>query len=387
MGIAVATSAKNSGNEVFWVSENRSAATRQRASDAGLQDAGTLAKLCELCPVIVSVCPPEFAEPIANQIANLSFQGTYVDANAISPERARRIAQHSKDRGIRFVDGGIIGMPPTERGQTWLYLSGEDAPNVATYFSAGPIETEVLSGGIGHASALKMCFAAYSKGTVALAAAVLNAAENLGVSQDLKRQWERGGPSLPKLQAGISRARPKAWRYIAEMREIAATFQSAGMPSGFHHAAEEIFRGMDGTRQSRDRLTNMSDRRSVEVPGLEHVNPIPNASRIGPFLVSGGIFGKNPQTGQVPEGIEAQCEQTFANIRKVLEAGGATPENVIKLSVWLKDMANRPIVNKYWLQLFPEDHSRPARHTFPTPDLRAPLLVECEIMAVIPDKK
>jgi enamine deaminase RidA (YjgF/YER057c/UK114 family) len=131
----------------------------------------------------------------------------------------------------------------------------------------------------------------------------------------------------------------------------------------------------------------MSDRKSVEVPGLEHVNPIPNASRIGPFLVSGGIFGKNPQTGKVPEGIEAQCEQTFANIRKVLEAGGATPENVIKLSVWLKDMANRPIVNKYWLQLFPDDHSRPARHTFPTPDLRDPLLVECEIMAVIPDKK
>ncbi len=98
----------------------------------------------------------------------------------------------------------------------------------------------------------------------------------------------------------------------------------------------------------------MSERRSVEVPGLEHVNPIPNASRIGPFLVSGGIFGKDPKTGKVPDGIEAQCEQTFANIRKVLEAGGAAPENVIKLSVWLKDMANRPIVNKYWLQLFPE---------------------------------
>jgi 2-iminobutanoate/2-iminopropanoate deaminase len=131
----------------------------------------------------------------------------------------------------------------------------------------------------------------------------------------------------------------------------------------------------------------MSDRRSIEVPGLEHVNPIPNASRIGSFLMSGGIFGKDPASGKVPEGIEAQCQQMFANVRKVLAAGGAAPEDVIKLSVWLKDMANRPVVNKYYEQMFPDPHSRPARHTFPTPDLRTPLLVECEIMAVIADHK
>jgi 2-iminobutanoate/2-iminopropanoate deaminase len=131
----------------------------------------------------------------------------------------------------------------------------------------------------------------------------------------------------------------------------------------------------------------MSDRTSIEVPGLEHVNPIPNASRLGPFLVSGGIFGKDPSSGKVPDGIEAQCEQTFANVRTVLKAGGAAPEDVIKLNVWLKDIADRPVLNKYWLQLFPDPHSRPARHTFATPELRAPLLVECEIMAVISDKK
>ncbi len=131
----------------------------------------------------------------------------------------------------------------------------------------------------------------------------------------------------------------------------------------------------------------MSDRKSIEVPGLEHVNPIPNASRVGPFLVSGGIFGKDPATGKVPQGIEAQCEQTFANIRTVLAAGGATPEDVIKLSVWLKDIADRPVMNKHWVKLFPDAHSRPARHTFNTPDLRDPLLVECEVMAVIPANK
>jgi 3-hydroxyisobutyrate dehydrogenase-like beta-hydroxyacid dehydrogenase len=242
MGIVVAVTAQNSGNEVLWVSQGRSSATRERASQAGLCDAGTLAKLCELCPVIVSVCPPEFAEEIAEQVAQLSYQGTYVDANAIAPDRTQRIARRLEERGARFVDGGIIGPPTTERRRTWLYLAGEHAAGVVPYFSSGPIETEVLTGGIGRASALKMCFAAYSKGSIALAYSVLAAAERLDVLDDLKRQWERSGPSLPELEREISRAAPKAWRFVAEMREIAATFESAGLPPEFHEAAAEIFR-------------------------------------------------------------------------------------------------------------------------------------------------
>jgi 3-hydroxyisobutyrate dehydrogenase-like beta-hydroxyacid dehydrogenase len=210
-----------------------------------LHDAGTLAKLCELCPVIVSVCPPEFAEQIAGQVAELSYQGMYVDANAISPERSQRLAHRLEERGARFVDGGIIGPPSTTRNRTWLYVSGDHAAKVAPYFSSGPIEVEVLPGSIGQASALKMCFAAYSKGSIALACAVLAAAEHLDVLQDLKRQWTRSGPSLPELEREISRAAPKAWRFTGEMYEIAATFQSAGMPSAFHEAAAEIFRRLE----------------------------------------------------------------------------------------------------------------------------------------------
>ena len=258
MGIVVAISARNSGNEVFWASENRSASTQKRADEAGLQDAQTLATLCELCPVIVSVCPPEFAEETAEQVAQHSYQGAYVDANAISPERARRMAHRLEEGGARFVDGGIIGPPSSTRNRTWLYLSGEDAASVAPYFSSGPIEIEVLAGGIGRASALKMCFAAYSKGSVALACAVLAAAKQLEIFDDLERQWARGGPSLPGLEREISRAAPKAWRYMGEMREIAATFQSAGMPPEFHQAAEEIYR----------RLENF---KGQEGPGLQDV--------------------------------------------------------------------------------------------------------------------
>jgi 3-hydroxyisobutyrate dehydrogenase-like beta-hydroxyacid dehydrogenase len=191
MGIVVAASAQNSGNEVYWASEGRSEASRDRASKAGLHDAGTLTNLCELCPIVISVCPPEFAEALADRVAEHSYQGTYVDANAISPERVERIAQRLVRKGARFVDGGIIGPPTTVRNRTWLYLSGDAAADIASCFSAGPIETEVLEGGVGRASALKMCFAAYSKGSIALASAVLSTAENLNVLNDLKRQWAR----------------------------------------------------------------------------------------------------------------------------------------------------------------------------------------------------
>jgi len=245
MGIVVAVSAINSGNEVFWASEARSTSTEERARRAGLHDAGTLARLCELCSIVVSVCPPEFAERIADQVARCSYQGTYVDANAISPERVQRIGCRLQEGGAPFVDGGIIGPPAMTRNRTWLYLSGEHAAGVAPYFSSGPIEVEVLTGGIGRASALKMCFAAYSKGSIALASAVLAAAERLDVFQDLKRQWNRSGPSLPELEREISRAAPKAWRFTGEMYEIAATFQSAGMPAEFHQAAAEIFRRLE----------------------------------------------------------------------------------------------------------------------------------------------
>lgn len=246
MGSTVAVSARNSGNEVFWVSEGRSAATHKRASDGGLRDAGTLARLCELCPVIISVCPPEFAEPMANEVARRSYDGVYVDANAISPERTRRIGRRLEDCGARFVDGGIIGPAAIRRGQTWLYLSGDHAADVAPCFSAGPIEVEVLAGGVGQASALKMCFAANSKGSAALLMAIVAAAEQLGVIENLKAQWARGGPSLPGLEREMSRIAPKAWRFAAEMHEIATTFQSAGVPGEFYVGAAEIFRRLEG---------------------------------------------------------------------------------------------------------------------------------------------
>jgi 3-hydroxyisobutyrate dehydrogenase-like beta-hydroxyacid dehydrogenase len=243
MGSAVAATVRNSGHEVCWVSEGRSHRTRARAESAGLTDAVTLAHFCEICPVILSVCPPEFAAALAGQVLAHGFSGTYLDANAISPEHKQQIASRMQANGVCFVDGGIVGLPPKARGQTWMYLSGEHAETVAGCFAAGPMEAEAIGTEVGKASALKMCYAAQNKGSIALMIAVMGAADRMGVLDDLRRQWARGRDvnQSVKTEAHILRAAPKAWRWAPEMQEIAATFEAAGMPPEFHQAAAEIY--------------------------------------------------------------------------------------------------------------------------------------------------
>jgi hypothetical protein len=137
------------------------------------------------------------------------------------------------------VDGGIIGGPAWEPGTTWLYLSGETAQEVASCFSAGPIETLV----IGKASALKMCYAAWTKGSTALLCAILAAAHKLDVWEELQEQWSRDWPGFPEQSIGrVRRVTAKAWRFAGEMEEISATFHEAGLPGGFHGAAAALYR-------------------------------------------------------------------------------------------------------------------------------------------------
>ncbi|MCA9884996.1 MAG: NAD(P)-dependent oxidoreductase [Anaerolineae bacterium] len=242
MGVSVAASAKNSGNRVYWASEGRSEATRQRADEVGLVDAGSLADMCEKCEVILSVCPPAYAEQVAQDVIAAGFSGLYLDANAIAPQRTLRIGQAMADAGVTFVDGGIIGGPAWESGRTWLYLSGEAAPEIAECFSAGPLETSIVSNQIGQASALKMVFAAYTKGTTALLAAIIATAESLGVREALNAQWSRNGSVFAdETEARVRNVTAKAWRFEGEMQEIAATFAEAGLPDGFHLAAADVY--------------------------------------------------------------------------------------------------------------------------------------------------
>jgi 3-hydroxyisobutyrate dehydrogenase-like beta-hydroxyacid dehydrogenase len=148
-----------------------------------------------------------------------------------------------KEAGVMFVDGGIIGEPAWEKGRTWLYLSGTEAERVAKCFSAGPLETSVIGDSMGKASALKMCYAAHTKGTTALLCAILAAAEELGVREELEVQWSREESDFAeRVTERVRRVTAKAWRFAGEMDEISTTFRGAGVPGEFHGAAGDIYR-------------------------------------------------------------------------------------------------------------------------------------------------
>jgi 3-hydroxyisobutyrate dehydrogenase-like beta-hydroxyacid dehydrogenase len=245
MGISVAVSAQNSGCDVFWASNGRSEQTRLRAGEHSLNDVGSLAALSRTCEVLVSVCPPAAAEAVADQILALKFTGTYLDANAIAPSLSIRIGEKMRAAGVDFVDGGIIGGPAWKPGRTWLYLSGGESKIVAECFAAGLLETTVIGDEIGKASALKMCFAAWTKGTTALLCTILAAAEGYGVWPDLESEWERNWPGFP--DESVQRARrvtAKAWRFEGEMYEIAETIRQGGLPGGFYESAAEVYKRM-----------------------------------------------------------------------------------------------------------------------------------------------
>jgi 3-hydroxyisobutyrate dehydrogenase-like beta-hydroxyacid dehydrogenase len=253
MGISIAASAQNSGHPVYWASAGRSSQTAARAEQHQLLDAGSLANLGQHCDILISVCPPAAAEMVAAEIAAQGFQGLYLDANAISPARTVHIGQTIRAAGGRYVDGGIIGGPAWEPGRTWLYLSGPEAQRVAGLFAAGPLETNILGPEIGHASALKVCFAAYTKGTTALLCAILATAERLGVRPALERQWSRDGSDFAEqTRQRVRRVTAKAWRFHGEMDEIAATFLDAGLPGDFHAAAAAIYRRLAGFKETPD---------------------------------------------------------------------------------------------------------------------------------------
>ncbi|HEX4114040.1 MAG TPA: RidA family protein [Stellaceae bacterium] len=108
----------------------------------------------------------------------------------------------------------------------------------------------------------------------------------------------------------------------------------------------------------------MAKRRSVHIAGFKHSNPIPVATRLGPLLVSSVIVGTDPATGKVPDSIEEQCAHLFRHVRAMLEAAGATSEDVVKMDFWVPDRSTgRVAINQEWGKMFPDFDSCPSRHT------------------------
>jgi len=238
MGASIGAAASRSVARVIWAGDGRSEASHARAADAGLENCGTIDTLINDSDIVLSVCPPHEAEDVARQVQRRVFSGLFVDCNAIAPKHSRQIAGQFGHQ--RFIDGGIVGGPAwkAESG-TCLYLSGDRSNEVAALFDNSPLHTTIIPGEIGAASAMKMVFAAYTKGSIALLTAILGVAEKEGVRNVLESEW--GLAFTEQTHQRVVANSAKAWRFEGEMREIAATFENAGLPGGFHAAAAVVF--------------------------------------------------------------------------------------------------------------------------------------------------
>jgi 3-hydroxyisobutyrate dehydrogenase-like beta-hydroxyacid dehydrogenase len=251
MGGVVGACAAAAGARVVWASEGRGAGTRARATAAGLDDVGGLDALVAESDVILSICPPHAALELAREVAARRFTGLYVDANAVAPATAREIGAVAEGGGATFVDGGLIGPPPRAAGSTRLYLSGREAKRAVALFESSALEAIAVSDNPGAASALKMAYAAYTKGSSALLMAIRALAAREGVDDALLGEWRRSQPDLPRRSEAAARDNArKAWRFVGEMEEIAATFEAAGLPGGFHQAAATIYQRLAGYKDA-----------------------------------------------------------------------------------------------------------------------------------------
>lgn len=241
MGAAVGSCLTGRELRVLWVSNGRGAATRARANASGLEEIGRLETALEAADIVLSICPPHGAVDVATAVAQAGFRGTYVDANAIAPATARHIGELVEAAGASFVDGSIIGPPPTAERRTRLYLAGPSREDIAALFRSTHMQAITLEDPVGAASALKMCYAAWTKGTTALLVNIRALAQAEGVDAHLLQECRLSQPSVLQKSDMVAATARKAWRWVAEMEEIAASFEAVELPGGFHRAAAEIY--------------------------------------------------------------------------------------------------------------------------------------------------
>jgi len=264
MGSSLGAALVAGHHPVRWVPDGRSEATRARADADGLGAAPDISSGLGEADIVLSVCPPAAASDVAAEVARAGYQGIYVDANAISPDRGRAVATAVERAGATAVDAGIIGPPARDGARTLLYLSGPEGAvaEVAARFAGSPVDVVSLDAPIGAASATKMAFAAWSKGSAALLLAVRALAESEEVVAGLDHAWDIMIPHIhDQLRRSATGSAPKAWRFEGEMLEIAATFASAGLPAGFHEAAADIYGRLGDLRDNTDaELADVIDR-------------------------------------------------------------------------------------------------------------------------------
>jgi 3-hydroxyisobutyrate dehydrogenase-like beta-hydroxyacid dehydrogenase len=233
------------GATVLVALADRSARTREFARAAGLLDVGDVDALVTRADLVLSIVVPgaalDVAEQVAAAAARTGRRPVFVDFNAVSPATARRAEALLAGARARFVDGCILGPPPSSRALTTFVVSGEAAPACRPLAQLG-LSLQEIAGPVGQASALKMCFGALSKGIAGLTGELLIAAERFGVAGELDAALQTHLPVQRSAAMGSAPSMPaKAHRWIAEMREVAATFQEVGLPGASFEGLADFF--------------------------------------------------------------------------------------------------------------------------------------------------
>ncbi|MFD4543587.1 DUF1932 domain-containing protein [Streptomyces bauhiniae] len=262
MGAAVAACAAANAAAVLWCEAGRSAASTERARQYGLRPVGTLAELLDRSDIVISLCPPAAAEDLVRDIAEHRFAGTFVEANAINPERTERIAG-LLGPDATVVDGGVVGSPPVRGKTPTLYLSGPvgGMERIEALFAGTAVRTAVLGTKVGQASALKLSYAAFQKTSRVLVALAVGMAREHGVDHELIEVASRRTDSYLAEPEYVVKTAARAWRWGPELEEAADTLAAAGLPPEMLRAAASTLARWEGVKDDSElTLTDALDR-------------------------------------------------------------------------------------------------------------------------------
>jgi 3-hydroxyisobutyrate dehydrogenase-like beta-hydroxyacid dehydrogenase len=251
MGHAVGRLIGSHGLRVLTCLQGRSARTCSLAERAGIADVPTYQALVSEADILLSILVPAQAKAAAGRVAQAISETkaeiVYADCNAIAPQTTRQIDELITQAGGHYVDASIIGGPPRKPGTTRFYASGPNAGAMAELSQFG-LNVVVLGDEIGLASAIKMCYAALTKGLTALCTELLTASEVLGVSQALKNEFQGSQAALyERMERGLPFMPGKSRRWVGEMEEISRTFEHIGLTPKILAGAADMYRLVGAT--------------------------------------------------------------------------------------------------------------------------------------------
>lgn len=267
MGAAVGKAFHAGGIDVITCLAGRSRPTVERAAAAGFRDVADLETLLAEAEIVLSILPPEHAPAQAEAVAAaMSASGrppAYADMNAVSPETARAMQTVIEGAGAVYIDGGIVGSPPGGKLATRFFVSGAEAALMDRLDGLG-IDVRQCGPEIGRGVSVKMCYAAITKGTSALHAAALIAAESLGVADEIHEELAFSVPALyQRMENMVPKLPAVSGRYIGEMKEIAKTMESAGVTPNFHVGATELYELLEKTPFAAERRDTVDPDRTL----------------------------------------------------------------------------------------------------------------------------